>query len=114
MALTEHEKTAEFYYHGTNRFYYEQQMKKHGKYVHDGKNYLPTGEVFVSTNLGVAEGYARARTDRWFRFPIDPIVLKIYGDKVRERVCERHGISDISIDFLVEGEFEVLDIKPKA
>ncbi len=108
QGLLEHEENAEYYYHGTSKKYFSDQLKKYGKYRHDN---MDTGEsVFVSTCYGGSENYAKDRSSMYSAIYNNPIVLKINGDKVRGRVHQHPVINDICINYLLEGEFEVVDV----
>lgn len=104
--LIEQEANAEFYYHGTSKMYLDDQLRKHGRYQHDR---LDSG-IFISTCLSTAKGYAK---DRTICFDAGPIVLKVSGDKIRERVHEHPRISDICVDFLLPEEFKVIRISSR-
>ncbi|MFH0936133.1 MAG: hypothetical protein V1815_00450 [Candidatus Woesearchaeota archaeon] len=106
IGLTESEKNAEFYFHGTTRFYYERQIKIYGIYRHDELEH--GNSVFVSTNFQTSKRFAEGRAKDWWCPRSTPIILKIKGNKVRERVHQHPVINDVCIDYLLPEEFEVL------
>jgi hypothetical protein len=107
MDLSERERTADFYYHGTTKHYYQQQIERHGRYQHD---YVEQGNsVFVSTSLQTAQWYAKDRAKQFFPRS-GAVVLKIDGDKVRTRVHPHPIVNDICIDLVLQVECEILDI----
>ncbi len=103
--LTEHERNAEFYYHGTGLEYLEKQIAKYGRYQHDNLEYGE--EVFVSINFETSKKYA---IDRANMFRDKPIVLKLNGGMVRSRVHKHPSVNDICIDSAVEGEYELISL----
>ncbi|MFA6088710.1 MAG: hypothetical protein WC755_02495 [Candidatus Woesearchaeota archaeon] len=106
--LSNSELNAKQYYHGNDVAYVKEQLRKHGKYMHDLalKVDLP---IAVTSNFKWAERYALFA---WDRSKMTPVVLIIDGDAVRERVKEASNVSSSPcIDYLLESEFMIKEIK---
>ncbi len=114
--LSERERNAEFYYHGTSKRYFEQQTDEGGRYKKDYSSY-PV--IFISTSFELAKIFAQNNTSRWRGWGglSTPIVLKINGNKIRDRVYifEDGAVqlweNEICVDYLDRDEFEVLELE---
>ncbi len=113
VELSECERNAEFYYHGTSKKYLVEQTDENGRFMPEYKTPYPE-PIFVAVEYFVSEGYAQNQTVRWRsgdKYSLVPVVLKINGDKVRDRVYVHPQIDDICVDYLDKGEFEVLELR---
>jgi len=107
--LMTHELKAKFFYHGTSKVYFDNQVAKYGRY----QNNLPTCEgedtgLFVGTMRKICENYSQ---DRSKGYSTIPILLKIPAEPVRHRVHEHPEITDIVIDYLNLDEFKIIELK---
>lgn len=100
------ELVAEFYYHGTNRKYYDEQVGKHGVYNHKNP-WHGDWRVFVGDNRANSEWYAcdRCAVPSW-----EPILLVIPGDNIRDRIYTHPVMNDICVNFLKPGEYDIISL----
>jgi len=102
LELTNLEEEAETFYHGTRRDYLEEQLKKQGMYMHDNGN-----PVSISISEEFAMSIALKRAKDYKDLPdSDPVVLIIYGDKIRDKIYKTYRFSTC-IDHLLQDEFYV-------
>ena len=107
LTLSESEKNARFYYHGTSKFYFDRQVKDYGRYQHNPYKGTLSGVCIAPDYFDLAANYACDRTDC---FAHTPIVLKINGDKVRKRVhlCPTENVP--IINFIRLSELEIIGV----
>jgi hypothetical protein len=105
--LPQSELNAKYYYHGNDEYYIREQLKKHGKYMHDLALQVDM-PISITSDFGWAERYALFAWDRSKR---TPVVLVIDGDVIRNRIRESPRSSSPCIDFLLESEFEIRKIE---
>lgn len=98
------EKLANYYYHGTGLIFFERQLKLNGGlYTHKDFEGIG-GHFFVGIFQSKSEWYAR---DRSLGFEDTPIVLKINGCLVRNRVRD---IGDLVLDEVYPWEYELIKL----
>jgi len=101
--MLEEERNAKMYFHGTGKRYYEKMIAKYGHY----ENEYFGGSIFVGLSEKNSCNYARSRSEEWND---KPILLRIDGDAVRGRVHVHATVDDLVIDFLEEGEYELVEL----
>lgn len=101
------------YFHGTSEEYVINQINIFGRYQHEQygqKEGVYIDPMCISTGFDHSKNYAIDRSKVLFK-GLTPVVLKIDAKQVNERVRLHPIYGALSLDYLLENEFEMIKIK---
>lgn len=115
MLLTRKQLCADFWFHGTNKEYHDEQLEKHGRYQHTPYHKDNECSVNITTSKKLADGYAFDRSVMGRRLGRTPVTLKICAKKIRDRISRDRVTRIPSLDFILPDEYELIfDLEPEA